>query len=336
MTAVAIVAAIALALTIGQSAAGNASANLVAARAGTARTILGWSFATHFIGAVLTGAAVVAAVLSAIDVPTDELVTVTAAGTVSAVLFLTIAARLGIPVSAGLVLVGGLAGAAWASSGSEAVVWGGLRGIRPYGVWGAALAVVVAPIAGFAAAAIGRLIAGRLLRRATRRASGPIRASLWLSSGLVGVADGSNDGQKAMAVVVAVLVARGSTTANDIPLWVRVTIGFVLALGTVLGARVLRTVSRGLYGTKGIDAATAEASSAVVIILSSVVGAPVSTTAVVTAGVVGTGLVRRPHHVHWEVVGRIALGYALSLPASMGVGAALYAVFDQIERGVGG
>ncbi len=336
MTAVAIVAAIALALTIGQSAAGNVSANLVAARAGTARAILGWSFLTHFSGALLAGTAVIATILGSIDVAPDDLTTVTAAGTVSAVLFLAIAARLGVPVSAGLVLVGGLAGAAWATGESGAIVWGGMRGIRPYGVWGAALAVVVAPVAGLAAAASGRWVTGRLLRRATRRASRPIRGSLWVSSGLVGAADGTNDGQKAMAVVVAVLIARGTATPDEIPLWVRVVIGFTLALGTVLGARVLRTVSRGLYGTKGIDAATAEASSAVVIILSSLVGAPVSTTAVVTAGVVGTGLVRRPHHVHWEVVGRIALGYALSLPASMGVGAVLFALFDQLDNAVGG
>ncbi len=233
-------------------------------------------------------------------------------------------------------LVGGLAGAAWATGESGAIVWGGLRGIRPYGVWGAALAVVVAPIAGLAAAAVGRWATGVVLRRATRRASGPIRGSLWVSSGLVGAADGTNDGQKAMAVIVAVLVARGTASPNDIPVWVRVLIGLTLALGTVLGARVLRTVSRGLYGTKGLDAATAEASSAVVIILSSFVGAPVSTTAVVTAGVVGTGIVRRPHHVHWQVVGRIAIGYALSLPASMGVGAALFVVLDQIDNAMGG
>jgi PiT family inorganic phosphate transporter len=336
LTAVAIVAAFALALTIGQSAAGNVSANLVAARSGTVRSILGWSFVTHFAGAVLTGTAVVATILGSIDVAPGDLTTVTAAGTVSAVLFLAVAARLGIPVSAGLVLVGGLAGAAWATGESGAIVWGGLRGIRPYGVWGTALAVVVAPIAGLGAAAVGRWATGVALRRATRRASGPIRGSLWLSSGLVGAADGTNDGQKAMAVIVAVLVARGTASPNEIPVWVRVLIGLTLALGTVLGARVLRTVSRGLYGTKGLDAATAEASSAVVIILSSLVGAPVSTTAVVTAGVVGTGIVRRPHHVHWQVVGRIAIGYALSLPASMGVGAALFVVLDQIDNAMGG
>jgi phosphate/sulfate permease len=51
---------------------------------------------------------------------------------------------------------------------------------------------------------------------------------------------------------------------------------------------------------------------------------------------VGTGIVRRPHHVHWQVVGRIAIGYALSLPASMGVGAALFVVLDQIDNAMGG
>ena len=63
---------------------------------------------------------------------------------------------------------------------------------------------------------------------------------------------------------------------------------------------------------------------------------PECLSAVVTAGVVGTGIVRRPHHVHWQVVGRIAIGYALSLPASMGVGAALFVVLDQIDNAMGG
>lgn len=336
MSVLTIVAAVALAVTMGQSGAGNTGANLVAARVGTVRTIRGYSFLTHLLGAVLTGTAVAATILGTIKVGDANLVTVTAAGTLAAVALLALAARSGIPVAAGLVLVGGLAGAALAADGRGAVVWGGLDGFRPYGVWGTAIAVAVAPVAGLVAAAAALLILRRLLRRATRRAARPLRATLWASAGLVGLADGSNDGQKAMAVMVAVLVARGTASPNEIPLWVRLSVGFAVALGTVLGVRVLRTVSRGLYGTRALDAATAESSSAVVIILSSVVGAPISTTAVVTAGVVGTGLVRRPHHVHWEVVGKIALSYALSLPASMAAGAALFVLLDQIDGAVGG
>jgi PiT family inorganic phosphate transporter len=160
----------------------------------------------------------------------------------------------------------------------------------------------------------------------------PISGLLWVSSGLVGLADGSNDGQKAMAVVVGALVAGGSFTGGGIPLWVRVAVGLTLALGTVLGARVLRTVSRRLYATRGLDAATAETSSAVVIIASSLVGAPVSTTAVVTSGVVGVGVVQHPRHIHWSVVRRVAVVWAISFPVSLAAGALAYAVLDAVVR----
>ncbi len=148
MSVLTIVAAVALAVTMGQSGAGNTGANLVAARVGTVRTIRGYSFLTHLLGAVLTGTAVAATILGTIKVGDANLVTVTAAGTLAAVVLLALAARSGIPVAAGLVLVGGLAGAALAADGRGAVVWGGLDGFRPYGVWGTAIAVAVAPVAG--------------------------------------------------------------------------------------------------------------------------------------------------------------------------------------------
>ena len=243
---------------------------------------------------------------------------------------LVFAGRVGIPVSAGLVLVGGLAGAAWKVGGEDAVVWGGVHGIRPYGVLGAVLAMFIAPTLGLGAALIGRRLIGVGLRHASQRALRPLRGMLWTSSALVGLADGTNDGQKAMAVIAAALVARGTTQPGEIPLWVRLTIGILLAAGTVLGAKVLRTVSRGLYPSRPLDAVTAETSSAVVILASSVVGAPVSTTAVVTSGVVGAGLATRPRHVHWATVGRIAAAWAASLPMSMVAGAVVFAILDAV------
>ena len=327
MTAVAITAAFALALTMGVADAGNASANLVAARAGSLRSILSLAFVTHFLGATFAGTAVAKAVLSAIDVTTSDVTTVVASGAVAALLLLVVSGRVGIPVSAGLVLVGGLAGAAWRAAGESAVVWGGVHGIKPYGVLGAALAMVVAPTLGLAAAFIVRRLAGFGLRRASQRALHPVRGVLWTASGLVGLADGSNDGQKAMAVVAAVLAARGSTQPGEIPLWVRVTVGLALAAGTVLGAHVLATVSRKIYRSRPLDAVSAETSSAAVIIASSAVGAPVSTTAVVTSGVVGAGLATHPRHVGWATVGRIALAWALALPVSLAAGGLVCAVF---------
>ncbi len=280
---------------------------------------------------MLSGTAVATAVLSSVDVPPSEVITVMAAGTIAAVVLLLFATRAGIPISAGLALVGGLAGAAWNAAGRDAVVWGGVHGIRPYGVLGAALAMVVAPVLGVTAAVVGRLVAGRALRRASRRMHEPLDATLWVTSGLVGFADGTNDGQKAMAVIAAVLVARGSANSGEIPFWVRLTVGLALALGTVLGARVLRTLSRHLYASRPLDAVTTETTSAAVILASSIVGAPVSTTAVVTSGVVGTGLATRPRHVHWATVERIAIAWAASLPVSMAAGAAAFTFLDLLR-----
>jgi PiT family inorganic phosphate transporter len=331
VTALAIAAAFALALTMGMADAGNASANLASARLGSIRKIFALAFVSHVAGAVLSGTAVATAVLSAIDVPAVDVITVMAAGSVAAVVLLVFASRAGIPISAGLALVGALAGAAWNADGRGAVVWGGLHGIKPYGVLGAALAMVVAPALGISAAVVGRRVVGRVLKRASRQMRHPLHATLWISSGLVGFADGTNDGQKAMAVITAVLVASGSATAGDIPFWVRLTVGVTLAVGTLLGARVLRTVSRRLYPSRPLDAVTAETTSAVVILASSVVGAPVSTTAVVASGVVGTGLAVRPHHVHWATVLRIGIAWAASLPVSMAAGAAVFAILDAVR-----
>ncbi len=101
MTAVAITAAFALALTMGLADAGNASANLVAARAGSLRAILGLAFVSHLAGATFAGTAVASSVLSAIDVPTADITTVVAAGAVAAVVLLLFAGRVGIPVERG-------------------------------------------------------------------------------------------------------------------------------------------------------------------------------------------------------------------------------------------
>ena len=84
LTTLAIVAALAFAVTMGMADAGNASANLVASHGGRVRVVLALAFFTHLAGALLSGTAVASTVLGAIDVPRSELATVLAAGTLAA------------------------------------------------------------------------------------------------------------------------------------------------------------------------------------------------------------------------------------------------------------
>ncbi len=66
---------------------------------------------------------------------------------------------------------------------------------------------------------------------------------------------------------------------------------------------------------------SAETSTAATILSSSVFGFALSTTQVASGSVIGSGLGRRGSKVRWRTVGRIGVGWLLTLPASGIVGA---------------
>jgi PiT family inorganic phosphate transporter len=71
-----------------------------------------------------------------------------------------------------------------------------------------------------------------------------------------------------------------------------------------------------------------EAVAATVILASSHVGFPLSTTQVVSGAVTGSGVGRPGAQVNWSVAGRIVIGWVLTLPAAAVCAALAYAVID--------
>jgi PiT family inorganic phosphate transporter len=322
---VAIAAALGLALVLGISSAPNAASALVASRAASWRVALGYSFLLHAIGALLGGTAVALTIARLVSVPDDEVASVYAAGSIAAIAFVAVAARLGLPTSATHGLVGGLAGAALAEGGVHAVHWGGFDGFRPIGVLGILAALVLSPIVGLAAGWATRRVAVRALARGTRRLLGPVRGGIWVAAGAVAVSDGTNDGQKAMGVAAATLLATGAIDSFEIPTSVRWSVALVFALGTVVGGgRVVRRVGRGYFRPTPVDSLASQTSAAAVILGSTAVGAPVSTSTVVTAAVVGVGADRHPRHVRWAGVADTISAWFLTIPVCAILGALLY------------
>ena len=318
----AVVVALAFAFVLGVSDAPNASAALVGT--GTARygPAMVFSFVFHLVGGLISGTAVAATVVGMIDVSGRDAGAAYAAGALAAVVFVITATRLGLPTSASFGLVGGLVGAAFVAGGASAIEWGGIDGFRPHGVLGALVAMLVSPFIGAAAGAAARWMLARSLRRATRRMLGPVRGGMWVAAALVALSDGSNDGQKAMAVVAGALVADGSLRHFAIPWWVRVSVALVLAAGTALGGRkLIRTVGRRLYRERQLDGLAAQAGAAFAVLGAAWAGAPVSTSSVVTASVVGVGLERRSRHVHWPLVGRTVTAWLVTVPVCAVLGA---------------
>ncbi|WDD24486.1 inorganic phosphate transporter [Clavibacter michiganensis subsp. michiganensis] len=239
------------------------------------------------------------------------------AGLMGAIVWNLVTWLRGLPSSSSHALFGGLIGAA--------VVGAGLGSVD----FGVVLSKVILPA--LLAPAIAGLIAYTTTKFAysiTRRSSGPnerggFRYGQIFTSSLVALAHGTNDAQKTMGIITLTLIAGGFQAAGSGPeFWVIAVCAVAIALGTYMGGwRIIRTMGSGLTEVKPAQGFSAEASTAATILASSHLGFALSTTQVASGSVIGSGLGRRGASVRWNTVGKIALGWLLTLPSAAIVGA---------------
>ncbi|MBS1677162.1 MAG: inorganic phosphate transporter [Actinobacteria bacterium] len=323
--ALAITVAVAFALTNGFHDAANAIATLVTSRAAPPGPAVVLAATFNLLGAVIVGTAVASAIAGIVDVSGSGAVAVIGAGALAATGWNLATWSLGLPSSSAHALVGGLVGAAFVDSGLGAIRWGGMEGLHPVGLAGVLIALAVSPLLGLGFGFAFSRLDARALRRAPRRVRRPIVASEWLMSAALAFGHGANDGQKAMGVIGALLLADGRISAFAVPLWAKLLCGASLTLGTALGGwRIIRTVGRRIFHLTSLGAFASQSASTAVVIPASYLGAPVSTTQVVSSSVVGVGAGRRrARHVRWRVVEGIASAWILTLPGAAALGAAL-------------
>jgi PiT family inorganic phosphate transporter len=214
-----------------------------------------------------------------------------------------------------------LVGAALAEGGTGAVNWGGFDGVKPVGVLGVMGVMALAPIFGFLAGLVVNRSARRVARRATIRVKGPVRVGQWTMSGGLALTHGANDAQKSIGIVAALLLAAGETSHLASPVWAELACGAALTAGTTLGGwPIVRTIGRRIVRLRPLDALSSQTGSTAVLFGASLIGAPVSTTQVVTSSVVGVaGGRRRWRHVHWPLVRAMALAWLVTIPASAAI-----------------
>ncbi len=330
--ALAIAFSIAFALTNGFHDAANAIATLVATRGARPGQAIVLSATFNMLGALLVGTAVADTIAGIVQVPPAQAIEVIGSGVLAATLWNLLTWWRGLPSSSAHALVGGLVGAAIVEAGSGAVQWGGLDGIKPVGVFGVLIALAVSPVLGLGFGLLLARLDRRALRRATKRVKGPIRGAEWAMSAALSFGHGANDGQKAMGVIAALLLASGHIDTLTVPLWVKFACGGALTLGTAMGGwRIIRTIGRRIFRLAPLDGFASQSASTAVILPATYLGAPVSTTQVVASSVVGVGGGRRRwHHVRWAVVRSIAFAWVLTLPAAAAIGAIMLVIWRAI------
>jgi len=322
----------AFAIVNGVHDAGNAIAAPVVTRAIRPGPAVVGAAALQVVGALVVGTAVAATISGIVVVPSDQMLKVLAAATLAALTWNLLTLWWGLPCSSGHCLVGALAGAGLAAGGSSAVNWGGMDGLRPEGVVGSLLWLLFSSAVVVPMAMAGIQLARRGLRRGKRSIERPVRNGEVVASGGLAFAHGSNDAQKTMGLMTAALVAGGHLSHFAVPFSVALASGLLLTLGTLLGGwRVVRTLGRRIYPIQALDGLVSQSSSAVVVLVASLAGAPISTTDVVAPAIVGVGSGRRWRHVRWLVVGEIGLAWLVTLPVTAILGAVFYEVWRSLE-----
>ena len=134
---------------------------------------------------------------------------------------------------------------------------------------------------------------------------------------------GSNDIANALGPFVAILdVLRTNEISSEsgVPLAVMTTMGVALISGLwFIGRFVIKTVGSGLTEIHPASGFAAELSAAVVVMIASLLGLPVSSTHILIGAVLGVGIVNRA--ANWNLMKPIALAWVITLPAAAAISA---------------
>lgn len=303
----------------------NAVATVVSTNVLPGRTAVLMAAAFNFIGAFI-GVKVAKTIGGDIANPADLTQTVIAAALLGAILWNLLTWYYGIPSSSSHALIGGLVGAVWCHQvikGDSAVeALGELFTSR--GVTLALKALVLSPLVGLLcgfALMLTLLWVVKSWRPSTVNRG--FRGLQLASAGFMAFSHGSNDAQKSMGIITMALVTYGSQTEVEVPGWVIFCCATAMGLGTASGGwRIMKTMGHKIIKLRPINGFAAETAAAGVIMVATALAAPVSTTHVISASIMGVGASKRVSAVRWGVAKNMLIAWVLTIPIS-GIVAAL-------------
>jgi PiT family inorganic phosphate transporter len=305
--------------------AANAIATSVSTRALTPRVALAMAAVFNLIGSFLGGKVAKTVGSGIIDLPEGKssLIVVFAA-LVGAITWNLLTWYFGLPSSSSHALIGGLVGAALASS--TTVLW--------HGVYDKVLIpMLVSPVVGLMLGYFVMVAILWLFRNTSpSRVSRGFRHAQSVSAAAMSLGHGMQDAAKTMGVIVLALEVGGFQDGFEIPVWVFFLTAGVLAAGTYSGGwRIMRTLGRRIIELDPPHGFAAESSASSVLFVAAIgFGAPISTTHTITSAIMGVGATKRLKAVRWGVAGNIVGAWIFTLPCAGLVAAAAYFVTNAI------
>lgn len=318
--------------------AANSIATVVCTRVLSPAQAVLWAAFFNFVAAFTFGTPVAHTVgKGLIDISAVDMYVVLA-GLTGAIVWNIITWLLALPTSSSHALISGYAGAAIAKEGVGVLI---LQGWIPV-----LLFLVLSPLIGFVLGYINMVVTAYLCRNARPRTVDNVFRKLQLvSAGLYSLGHGSNDAQKTMGIIVALLFSAGPEYAgwtrssmhlfghkHEIAWWIILSCHAAIAFGTVCGGwRIVKTMGNRITRLQPIGGFCAETAGATTLIGTALGGIPVSTTHAITGAILGVGTAYRARSVRWSWGERIIMAWVLTLPCAAFVAAIAYLVISAIR-----
>jgi PiT family inorganic phosphate transporter len=307
-----IVIALAFDFTNGFHDAANSIATVVSTRVLTPRVAVAWAAFFNFIAFMVFPAHQVARTIGKGTVdPSVVTPGIILAALLAAVIWNFLTWWLGLPTSSSHALIGGFVGAALVASGPKAIVVSGVAKTALY--------IVLSPVLGVILGFLSMLAVMWIFRRSTpRRVDSLFRRLQLLSAAAFSLGHGSNDAQKTVGIITALLFSTGYLTGEfRVPDWVMFLSYGAMGMGTLFGGwRIVKTMGMNITRLRPVGGFCAETAGSLALFWASFHGIPVSTTHTITGSIVGVGVsaTGRLSAVKWGVAGRIVWAWLLTMP----------------------
>jgi len=301
----------------------NIVATIIFSKAMPPRLALTLTAIAEFSGPFLFGVAVAKTIGEGIVRPGTVSVAVVLAALLAAIVWNLFTWYFGIPSSSSHALIGGVIGAVSASVGPQAILLPGLAKVL--------VALFISPVLGLVVGFLFTRLVFFLARKASNRINWFFKRIQVITGIGLALSHGANDAQKTMGVITLGLVSAGYLDHFAVPTWVIALSAGGIALGTITGGwRLIRTLGAKFYKVRPVHGFASQVSSAIVILGGALLGAPVSTTQVVSSAILGVGSAERVSKVRWGVMYSIAVAWLLTIPATAGVSALIVLILNAV------
>jgi PiT family inorganic phosphate transporter len=229
----------------------------------------------------------------------------------------------GIPSSSSHAIIGSIAGAAIAAEGFSGLNYNGFLKILQ--------ALLLSPILAFGVGyiiySIFKVVFKNFNLTKTNRNFRYLQVA---TAALQSFSHGTNDAQKAMGIITMALIANGYLGSNgDVPFWVQLSCAIAMGLGTSVGGwKIIKTVGGKIMKIRPINGVAADLTGAAVIFGASFLHVPVSTTHVISSGILGVGSAHRIKGVKWDTAQRMLITWVITLPITALIAGISYLILN--------